>query len=73
VGARPPLADRSVVRDAITGALGAVITRALLTGRCAQLPTMVDAFTFVVSAPYTGAKLAIEQIAALRHTQLQER
>jgi AcrR family transcriptional regulator len=72
VDAPRPQAGPSIVQDAITGALGAMITRALLTGRCAQLPAMVDAFTFLVSAPYTGAKPAIEQIAALRRTQRQE-
>jgi AcrR family transcriptional regulator len=55
-----------VAREAITGAIWGVISSYTAHDRVRQLPRLVDQLTFIVLAPYIGAKPAMETIEAAR-------
>jgi hypothetical protein len=55
-----------VAREAITGAIWGIISSYTAHDRVRQLPRLVDQLTFVVLAPYIGAKQAIATIEAMR-------
>jgi AcrR family transcriptional regulator len=65
-GAPPPRHGALVARDAITGALLAIIA-GCVEGRGPQrLPSLVDQLSFAVLAPYLGAKAGVAAIEACR-------
>jgi AcrR family transcriptional regulator len=53
-----------VAREAITGAIWGIISSYTAHDRVRQLPRLVDQLTFIVLAPYIGAKPAMETIEA---------
>ncbi len=55
-----------VAREAITGAMWGIVSSYTANDRMRQLPRLVDQLTFIVLAPYVGAKSAIETIEAAR-------
>ena len=55
-----------VAREAITGAIWGIVSSYSAHDRVRQLPRLVDQLTFVVLAPYIGAKPAMETIEAAR-------
>jgi AcrR family transcriptional regulator len=55
-----------VAREAITGAIWGVISSYTAHDRVRQLPRLVDQLTFIVLAPYIGAKPAMDTIEAAR-------
>jgi AcrR family transcriptional regulator len=55
-----------VAREAITGAIWGIISSYTAHDRVRQLPRLVDQLSFVVLAPYIGAKQAIATIEATR-------
>jgi AcrR family transcriptional regulator len=55
-----------VAREAITGAIWGIVSSYTAHDRVRQLPLLVDQLTFIVLAPYIGAKPAIEAIEAVR-------
>ncbi len=55
-----------VTREAVTGAIWGIVSSYTAHDRVRQLPRLVDQITFVVLAPYIGAKPAIETIEAAR-------
>ncbi|HYM54924.1 MAG TPA: TetR/AcrR family transcriptional regulator, partial [Solirubrobacteraceae bacterium] len=55
-----------VAREAVTGAIWAIISSYVTNDRIARLPCLVDQLTFVVLAPYLGSKQAVEAIHAAR-------
>ena len=61
-----PRRGPEVVVDAIAGALWTIISSYVPNGRIARLPCLVDHLTFIVLAPYTGPKSAVEAIQAAR-------
>jgi AcrR family transcriptional regulator len=50
-----------VAREAITGAISVIVFNHIVGGHVAQLSASVDQLTFLVLAPYIGAKAAIEE------------
>jgi len=56
----------NVAREAVTGALWAIISGYVAGARLGRLPCLVDHLTFTVLAPYVGPKLAVESIQASR-------
>jgi AcrR family transcriptional regulator len=61
-----PRRGPDVAREAVTGALWAIISGYVAGGRLARLPCLVDHLTFTVLAPYVGPKIAVESIYAAR-------
>jgi AcrR family transcriptional regulator len=59
-----------VAQEAITGALWAIIAGYVFNKRLQRLPALVDQLSFVVMAPYLGAKSSVAAIRAARR-QLQ--
>lgn len=57
-----PNSGRLVARDAITGAIWAIIFSDVLYHSVSQLPAMVNELTFIVLAPYIGARVSLELI-----------
>lgn len=57
-----PHSGRLVAREAITGAIWAIIFSDVLYHSISQLPALVDELTFIVLAPYIGARVSIELI-----------
>jgi AcrR family transcriptional regulator len=55
-----------VAREAITGAIWGIVSSYTAHDRVRQLPRLVDQLTFIVLAPYIGAKPAMETIEAAR-------
>jgi AcrR family transcriptional regulator len=55
-----------VAREAVTGAIWAVLSSYVSNDRVRQLPRLTDQLTFIVLAPYIGAKAAIDAIDAQR-------
>lgn len=55
-----------VAREAVTGAIWGIVSSYTANDRVRQLPRLVDQLTFVVLAPYIGAKDAVETIEAAR-------
>jgi AcrR family transcriptional regulator len=55
-----------VAREAITGAIWGIVSAYSAHDRVRQLPYLVDQLTFLVLAPYIGAKPAMETIEATR-------
>jgi AcrR family transcriptional regulator len=55
-----------VAREAITGAIWGIISSYTAHDRVRQLPRLVDQLSFIVLAPYIGAKPAMETIEASR-------
>jgi AcrR family transcriptional regulator len=55
-----------VAREAITGAIWGIVSAYSAHDRVRQLPYLVDQITFLVLAPYIGAKPAMETIEATR-------
>jgi len=55
-----------VAREAITGAIWGIVSSYSAHDRVRQLPRLVDQLSFVVLAPYIGAKQAIATIEATR-------
>jgi AcrR family transcriptional regulator len=62
-----PQRGPAVAREAITGAVWGMICTYVASNRLARLPALVDQLTFVVLAPYVGAKAALETIVAPRN------
>ena len=61
-----PLRGPEVAREAVTGALWAIVSSYVANDRIARLPCLVDHLAFVVLAPYIGPKAAVEAIQAAR-------
>ncbi len=60
-----------LAREAVTGAIWAVIASFLASGhRLSRLPCLVDQLTFIVLAPYIGAKAAVGAIETAHRSQL---
>lgn len=57
-----PYSGRLVAREAITGAIWAIIFNYALHHSISQLSALVDELTFIVLAPYIGARVSIELI-----------
>jgi AcrR family transcriptional regulator len=55
-----------VAREAVTGAIWGIVSSYTGNDRVRQLPRLVDQLTFVVLAPYVGAKAAVETIETAR-------
>jgi AcrR family transcriptional regulator len=55
-----------VAREAVTGAIWGIVSSYTANDRVRRLPRLVDQLTFIVLAPYIGAKPAIETIEAAR-------
>ncbi len=55
-----------VAREAITGAIWGIVSAYSAHDRVRQLPYLVDQLTFLVLAPYIGAKPAMETIESTR-------
>jgi AcrR family transcriptional regulator len=53
-----------VAREAITGAIWGIVSSYTAHDRVRQLPRLVDQLSFIVLAPYIGAKPAMEAISA---------
>jgi hypothetical protein len=53
-----------LAREAVTGAIWAVIATYVAGDRLSRLPCLVDQLTFIVLAPYIGPKAAVEAIQA---------
>jgi AcrR family transcriptional regulator len=58
----------AVTSEALTGAIWGIVSGYVAGGRLRNLPCLVDQITFIVLAPYVGAKEAIETIAAARRS-----
>ncbi|HEY4452481.1 MAG TPA: TetR/AcrR family transcriptional regulator [Solirubrobacteraceae bacterium] len=56
----------AIAPEAVTGALWGIICTFVAGNRLARLPALVDQMTFVVLAPYIGAKAAIEAVVGAR-------
>jgi AcrR family transcriptional regulator len=64
-GAGPaPSRGPLVAREAITGAIWVIVFNHIVGGRASQLSSLVDQLTFVVLAPYIGAKAAMGHVSA---------
>jgi AcrR family transcriptional regulator len=62
-GAGPaPSRGPLVAREAITGAIWAIVFNHIVGGRASQLSALGDQLTFVVLAPYIGAKAAMGHV-----------
>jgi len=61
-----PRRGPEVAQDAIAGALWTIISSYVSNDRLARLPCLVDHLCFIVLAPYTGPKGAVEAIQAAR-------
>ena len=61
-----PQRGPEIAQEAITGALWGIICSFVATNKLGRLPALGDQMTFVVLAPYVGAKVAIETVAAAR-------
>jgi AcrR family transcriptional regulator len=61
-----PLRGPAIAREAVTGAVWAIVSSYVTSNRVARLPGLVDHLTFVVLAPYIGPKAAIEAINEAR-------
>lgn len=61
-----PRRGPEVAQEAITGALWAIISSYVSNDRLARLPCLVDHLSFIVLAPYTGPKGAVEAIQEAR-------
>jgi|NGEPerStandDraft_6_1074524.scaffolds.fasta_scaffold04107_10 AcrR family transcriptional regulator len=55
-----------VAREVVTGAIWGIVSSYTAHDRVRQLPRLVDQLTFIVLAPYIGAKPAMETIEAAR-------
>ena len=53
-----------IAREAVTGAIWAVIATYVSGNRLSRLPTLVDQLTFIALAPYIGPRAAVEAIRA---------
>jgi AcrR family transcriptional regulator len=62
----PPRRGPLVARDAITGAIWGIVSSYTEHDRVRQLPRLVDQLSFIVLAPYIGAKSAVETIESAR-------
>lgn len=65
-GGPAPRRGPEVAQEAVTGALWAIISSYVSNDRLVRLPCLVDHLTFIVLAPYTGPKAAVEAIQAAR-------
>ena len=61
-----PQRGPAIAQEAVTGALWGIICTFVASNRLARLPALVDQMTFVVLAPYIGARAAMETVAAAR-------
>jgi len=61
-----PRRGPEVAREAVSGALWAIISSFVASRRLQRLPCAVDHLTFTVLAPYIGPKAAVEAIQAAR-------
>jgi AcrR family transcriptional regulator len=61
-----------VAREAVTGAIWGIVSSYTERDRVRQLPRLVDQLTFIVLAPYIGAKPAMETIEAARKPLLDD-
>jgi AcrR family transcriptional regulator len=61
-----PRRGPEVAREAVTGAIWSIIASYVANDRLARLPCLVDHLAFIVLAPYTGPKAAVEAIQAAR-------
>lgn len=61
-----PRRGPEIAREAITGAIWSIISSYVANDRVARLPCLVDHLTFIVLAPYIGAKAAVEEIQGAR-------
>jgi AcrR family transcriptional regulator len=57
-----PNRSPTIAAEAITGAIWAVLSSCAATDRVAYLPYLTDHITFIVLAPYVGAKQAMQTI-----------
>jgi|HubBroStandDraft_2_1064218.scaffolds.fasta_scaffold01980_2 AcrR family transcriptional regulator len=61
-----PRRGPEVAQEAVTGAIWSIIASYVANDRLARLPCLVDHLAFIVLAPYTGPKAAVEAIQAAR-------
>jgi AcrR family transcriptional regulator len=61
-----PRRGPEVAREAVSGAMWAIISAFVASRRLQRLPCAVDHLTFTVLAPYVGPKAAVEAIQAAR-------
>jgi AcrR family transcriptional regulator len=62
----PPKRGPLVAREAITGAIWAIVSSYTERDRVRHLPRLVDQLSFIVLAPYIGAKSAVATIESAR-------
>jgi AcrR family transcriptional regulator len=62
-----PHSGTLVAREAITGAIWAIVFGHASRDRTSQLPALVDELTFIVLAPYIGARVSFELIGRSAH------
>jgi AcrR family transcriptional regulator len=55
-----------VAQDAVAGALWGIVSSCVLNNRLEQLPRVAEHLSFLVLAPYIGARAAVESIEAAR-------
>jgi len=65
-GGPPARRGAAIAPQAITGAVWAILSSYVPSGRLARLPGLVDHLTFIVLAPYLGPRQAVEAIRAAR-------
>ena len=63
-GAPPPRRAPILAREAVTGAISAVIAGYIAGGRGSRSLGLADQLTYTVLAPFLGARAAVEEIAA---------
>jgi AcrR family transcriptional regulator len=61
-----PRRGATIAREAVTGAVWAIVSSYVTSNRVSRLPGLVDHLTFVVLAPYVGPREAIDAINAAR-------
>jgi AcrR family transcriptional regulator len=65
-GSPPPRRGPPIAREAVTGAVWAIVSSCITAQRVSRLPGLVDHLAFVVLAPYLGPKAALAEIQAAR-------
>ncbi len=64
--APPPCRGRMVAREAIAGAVWAIVSSAVATERLSRRPGLGDELAFIVLAPYVGPRAALQSIEQAR-------
>jgi hypothetical protein len=64
-----PMRAPEIAQEVVTGAMWGVISSLVANNRLSRLPSLVDHLSFIVLAPYVGARPAVEAIAAVSRSQ----